>query len=299
MVKSKKKMKRTIKAAIIGAVITGMFGILTVVINHWLSKKDKQNGPPSLVDSKIEMIPIPAGYFLMGSSEEEIEILVNDYKLGDREFFEDETPQRRVYLDSFYISKYEIKNEQYEKFLKDNPDYEIPPYWNKENYNHKNQPVVGISWYDALAYCNWLSEKTQKKYRLPTEAEWERSARGTDGQIFPWGNSLPDIQKANFMNQHNQPLSVKEKPGGISSTGTMNMAGNVWEWCYDWYDENCYKSSLQAKNPINTSEGNEKVVRGGSWNYNAFYLRCAARFKFPPDVKRRDLGFRIVRLPNN
>jgi iron(II)-dependent oxidoreductase len=296
-------MRVTIKAAIIGAVIAGLFAILAVVVGVLLSKPPK---PPELVamlppvDSDMKMVLIAAGGFWMGLSEIEIKQLVNEHPDWKFEWLSNETPQRRVCLDSFYIGKYEITNAQYERMLEDNPDYEEPPYWNHEKFNAPNQPVVGVSWNDAVAYCNWLSEKTKRKYGLPTEAQWEKAARGDDGRTFPWGNTEPDIRKANFMQQVGGTMAVGNKPGGMNPVYvTLDMAGNVAEWCGDWYNEDYYRTSVEAENPSGPLLGNEKVVRGGSWQDGAFFLRCTARNKFSPDTKREIIGFRVARLPSN
>jgi iron(II)-dependent oxidoreductase len=248
------------------------------------------------LDREHEMIFIPCGSFFIGSSETEINLLMNDHPDWRTDWFVEETPQSEITLDSFYISKYEITNKQYRNFLNDNPGYEKSDSWNDENFNGPDQPVVGVSWYDATAYCNWLSEKTNKKYRLPTEAEWEKAARGNDGRIFPWGNEEPGLNRANFMGQNHRTVSVRENIQGISVFGLMHMAGNVSEWCADWYDKNYYQFSNE-RNPEGPANGTRKVVRGGSWQDNTFFIRCASRNSYPPDIKKESLGFRIVREP--
>lgn len=244
---------------------------------------------------EIKMVHIPAGNFLRGTSEAEIAKLVND----QHEMVTDETPQKEIYLDEFYISKYEITNEQYGKFLKDNPDHPKPDYWDVENYNDPDQPVVGVNWNDAVAFCNWLSQKTGENYRIPSEAQWEKAARGTDGRIFPWGYSGPDIKIVNFSQPYGNPKPVGYYPGGMNQDyKTMEMAGNVAEWCNDWYDESYY-SIANKNNSEGPSSGQYKVVRGGSFKDNAFFLRCTARNGYPPDTKKETIGFRIVRIPDN
>jgi sulfatase modifying factor 1 len=248
------------------------------------------------LDRDHEMIFIPPGQFLRGTSESEISQLINNHPDWNPQWLVEETPQREITLDSFYISRYEVTNKQYGNFLNDNPDYERPGYWNDGNFNGPEQPVVGVSWFDAAAYCNWLSEKTKKKYRLPTEAEWEKAARGTDGRFFPWGNEEPDLNKANFAGQLHGTVTVKKNIQGVSAFGLMNTAGNVSEWCADWYDEDYYQLA-NDHNPGGPAQGKRRVVRGGSWQDNTFSLRCAARNSYPPDTKKESLGFRIVRVP--
>ncbi|MGD2087156.1 MAG: formylglycine-generating enzyme family protein [Candidatus Aminicenantes bacterium] len=250
------------------------------------------------LDRAHEMIFIPSGKFFRGTGESEIRQLTNNHPDWNPQWLVEETPQREIILDSFYISKYEVTNKQYGNFLKDNPDYERPGSWNDGNFNGPEQPVVGVSWYDAAAYCNWLSEKTKKKYRLPTEAEWEKAARGTDGRFFPWGNEEPGLNKANFAGQLHGTVSVKKNIQGISAFGLMNMAGNVSEWCADWYDENYYQLT-NDRNPGGPATGKRRVVRGGSWQDNIFFMRTTARNSYPPDTKKESLGFRVVRVPGN
>lgn len=270
-------------------VLTFFFFILSFMISNIYT----QNILLKLV-IEPEMIKIPAGYFSMGSDKKEIEQIIENPTKWECEWFKDEKPQRNVYLDEFYISKYEVTNEEYKKFLNENPEYSKPAYLNVSEFKDPDQPVVGVSWDDAAAYCNWLSEKTKKRYRLPTEAEWEKAARGTDSRIYPWGNSEADNNKANFMNQSKNPKSVKENIQGASPYGLMNMAGNEWEWCSDWYGENYYNTK-ENRNPAGPSSGTRKIVRGGSYKEKAFYLRCAERSSYPPETKNEFIGFRIVR----
>jgi formylglycine-generating enzyme required for sulfatase activity len=144
-------------------------------------------------------------------------------------------------------------------------------------FNSPNQPVVGVSWYDALAFCNWLSETIGAKYLLSTEAQWEKAARGTDGRKYPWGNDEPDTNNANFQSQHLSTLQVGVKSSGANKIyGTMDMARNAAEWCLDSYDEYYYSTSKDTANPMDPLHGDRKVVRGGSWRDNSFSLRCAA-----------------------
>lgn len=255
--------------------------------------------PPPPPPPFIKMVHVPSGTFLRGTNKDQIDELIRICSRWQPEFFKNETPQKEIEVDSFYISKYEITNEQYGKFLNDNPSHEQPAFWYNENFNKPDQPVVGVSWHDAVAYCNWLTEKTNETFRLPTEAEWEKAAQGTDGRFFPWGNEWPTIDRANYIDQHDQPVPVKEKPGGASPFKLMHMAGNVSEWCSDWYDENYYESLMNLKNPKGPQEGEKRVVRGGDWSDNAFYLRCKARVSYPPDTRNQFVGFRIVREAGN
>jgi formylglycine-generating enzyme required for sulfatase activity len=266
-----------------------LFIVLIIIIGQFNNKLPK-----------ITMVCIPEGNFLKGTSDTEIRELLNDHPDWRHEMFRDETPQKEIYLDAFYISKYEITNKQYGKFLKDNPQHPRPGNWNMKNFNDPDQPVVGVSWNDAVAFCNWLSKKTAKNYRLPSEAQWEKAARGTDGGMFPWGDSGPNIQIANYNNPYGNPMPVGYYPRGENLVyGTMEMAGNVAEWCNDWYDERYYIKLENTENPRGPLTGSKKIVRGGSWIDNAFFLRCTARNCYPPGTRREIIGFRIVRIPGN
>lgn len=181
---------------------------------------------------------------------------------------------------------------------------------------YENHPVVEVSWYGAAAYCNWISlidglrpcynSKSWKcdfsadGYRLPTEAEWERAACGTrDQRPFPWGFELPDCEKANCWQDSlgacaGGTAPVGQYPSGCSPDGLYDMAGNVWEWCNDWYDENYYGRSPQ-KDPRGPSQGPYRVLRGGSWYFHSSFIRCANRYANPPSLTSYIIGFRCVR----
>ncbi len=264
-------------------------------------------------DGYGELVYVPAGSFLMGDN-------VGDGELRER-------PVHKVELDSFYMGKYEVTNGQYRKF-RDDPAYDdrklwpngqsMPkdqiPYWIQAN-NHgggtpgsDNYPVIGVNWNGATAYCNWLSAKTGKRYRLPTEAEWEKAARGTDQRRFPWGNTI-DHTYANYVGSQ-QFDTVREvgfydgsQHGDIkthsnaSPYGAFDMAGNLMEWCHDWYSRDYYQIS-PAKNPKGPSTGAYRVVRGGSFFFEAMDSRASARSAAWPSLQSfRMLGFRVAREP--
>ncbi|MEO0166889.1 MAG: formylglycine-generating enzyme family protein [candidate division WOR-3 bacterium] len=238
----------------------------------------------------IILIKIPAGTFTMGSND------------GD----DDEKPVHTVYLDEYYIGKYEVTNAQYKKFCDatgrsypPDPDFTAMP-----NYftNFPDYPVVNVSWEDAKAFCDWAG------LRLPTEAEWEKAARGTDGRKYPWGNEKPGsggFARCNYADkktdypwrdksvndgyQFTSPVGTYER--GVSPYGCYDMAGNVWEWCSDWYDENYYGRSA-INNPQGPSSGEFRVVRGGAWCYGARDMRCANRNSYLPAWSYCDIGFR-------
>ncbi len=219
-----------------------------------------------------ELILIPSGEFLMGSPQDEGR--------------DDEHPQHRVYLDAYYIGKYEVTNKQFAKFVNET-GYNAGGDWKKYyNSGTEDHPVVCVRWYDAKAYCNWA------KLRLPTEAEWEKAARSTDGREYPWGNEW-DSSRCNFNSSGTNP--VGSYSSGASPYGCLDMVGNVCEWCSDWYDRLYYSSSPQS-NPQGTEIGNLRVLRGGSWGINnEDALRAAARLRDYPGLRSSNDGFRVAR----
>ncbi len=219
---------------------------------------------------EIKLVAVPAGTFVMGSRDSE----------GDT----DEHPQHDVYIDAFRIGKTEVTNAQYQKCVdagvcKPNEDY-------GSVFNGPNQPVVGVSWDDAQAFCKWAG------LRLPTEAQWEKAARGIGGREYPWGNEEPNCKKAQYGNCSGKTLAVGSKPAGASPYGALDMAGNAWEWVADWYNGGYYEHS-PVRNPTGPTIGKDRVLRGGSWaNYPIF--RSAGRFKSLPDFKADYIGFRCA-----
>ena len=254
-------------------------------------------------DGYGDYVYVPAGAFKMGDN------------FGDGEARE--RPAHTVELDAFYIAKNEMTNGEWRKF-RDDPGYSdkkfwpngwvVPkdqiPYWTDAR-NHGGgtpdsdmYPVLGVNWDSAVAYCNWLSEKTGKKYRLPTEAEWEKAARGTDQRRYPWGNDI-DLTRANYVGTaaFDTGKPVGSYPGGASPYGVLDMAGNVMEWCSDWYGHDYYSVSAR-KNPKGPDTGAYRVVRGGSFFEEAFDQRAYARSAAWPSLQsHRMLGFRAVREP--
>jgi len=223
--------------------------------------------------------------------------------------FDDEAPAKLIYLSSYYMDKFEVSNSKYTEFLKAT-DHPAPAYWDHHKLNQPNQPVTGVNWFDANFYCHWANK------RLPTEAEWEKAARGPAGSIYPWGNNL-DYSKANFAKgktgeKHITAL-VDSHQEGKSYYGIYNMAGNVFEWVQDWYDPNYYKDSKNVRNPqgpkiglkfgsFNTFEernitGKKKVIRGGSWFAPASSITTTHRFWNDPmnNSYGVGLGFRCAR----
>ena len=228
-------------------------------------KKNEQDGK--------EMMLVPAGEFLMGGTD------------ADKDAQPNEKPQHTVYLDAYYVSREPVTNAEYKKFKS---SWDIPK--GKENH-----PVVNVSWDDAVAYCEWAGG------RLPTEAEWEKAASWDEAKkikrVYPWGDTF-DKNKCNSQESgigDTTPVG-KYSPHGDSFYGVSDMAGNVWEWCADWFDANYYASSPR-ENPQGAATGQYRVLRGGSFSNEASNVRCARRLRYPPDNRFPDIGFRVVAAP--
>lgn len=222
----------------------------------------------------MTLIYIPEGEFIMGSDNQ------------DPDAAEDEKPQHKVYLDAYWIDKTEVTNGMYNQCL-DAGVCTLPVLPSQEFFNEPNQPVQGLAWTQAVDYCEWVGR------RLPTEAEWEKAARGTDARLFPWGNTLLDEDTANYDFLFNQFMDVGSFPSGASPYGVMDMAGNVWEWTSDWYSEDYYLNS-PYENPTGPESGNIKSIRGGAWNTVLRAIRVTNRhWAFPgrDDI----LGFRCAK----
>ncbi|GKS56576.1 hypothetical protein YTPLAS18_01030 [Nitrospira sp.] len=200
--------------------------------------------------------------------------------------FDDEGPAHMVMLDPYLMDKYEVSNKQFGEFMKVT-QHQAPAYWDDPRLNKPEQPVVGVNWHDAMSYCEWKSK------RLPTEAEWEKAARGPAGFVYPWGNEF-DPSKANYGKQRDGTMPVDSYPEGASYYGVHNMAGNVFEWVSDWYDPQWYGRLVTSVNPRGPSEpiwlggtgtyvdrltvGEKRVIRGGSWIAPEATLRTTHRF---------------------
>jgi formylglycine-generating enzyme required for sulfatase activity len=183
-----------------------------------------------------QMVRIPAGKFLMGTREEDVDAIAKKYGI-ERERIEREVPQRKMFLEEFEIGKYPVTNFEYRAFVQD-IGHKPPRHWEGDQYPEElgDPPVVNVSWHDAMAYCEWLSEKTGKSYRLPSEAEREKAARGTDAREWPWGNEGADSKCNTWEGGPNTTTPVSQySPYSDSPYGVADMAGNVWEWCADWF----------------------------------------------------------------
>ncbi|MCS6993603.1 MAG: formylglycine-generating enzyme family protein, partial [Anaerolineales bacterium] len=222
----------------------------------------------------MEMVYVPAGEFRMGRETGYI----------------DERPVHPVYLDAFWIDRTEVTNAMYAQCVQQGackPPMEFSSYSRRPNYyddpEYANYPVINVSWYQAAAYCEWAGA------RLPTEAEWEKAARGTDGRTYPWGNGSPSCFSVNYSWCVGDTSAVGLYPAGASPYGALDMAGNVWEWVADWYDR------YPGNNDENSDYGTQyRVLRGGSWSGMGRFIRAAFRGRGKPDYWNYVIGFRCA-----
>jgi sulfatase modifying factor 1 len=235
-----------------------------------------------MVDADV--VTIPAGVFLMGCESGEF---------GNR----NERPAHRVDVDAFAIARLPITRRQYACFL-DATDRPPPPHWDDARFAAPEQPAVGTNWFDAVDFCAWMAGRTGAPYRLPTEAEREKAARGgVEGLNYPWGNDLPDRVEG-WMDDPRYKGDDFDRPDPVGQDpangfGLHNMADLIHEWCADWYDADYYAHS-PAANPLGPSDGVRRASRGGSWRHQVKVTRCAARSSIPPDRHFTDYGFRLA-----
>ncbi len=239
------------------------------------------------------MVYVPAGEFLMGSAD------------SDKRASTHERPQHTVDLPAFWIDRTEVTNAQYRKFVEaggyTQPDYwtdagwawkELwnvvqPRCWNNDGHNQPEQPVACVSWYEADAYARWAGGL------LPSEAEWEKTARGTDGRFYPWGNQEPDPQRINFNRNVGRPSPVGSYPAGVSPYGALDMAGNVWEWTRTVYQPYPYVPT-DGREDLAAPDRASRVLRGGSWGEGAGWVRSAYRYHSDPRYPDLTVGFRVA-----
>jgi formylglycine-generating enzyme required for sulfatase activity len=229
-----------------------------------------------------EMVLIPSGEFLMGSEE----------SIGRP----DEQPRHKVYLDAFYFDRFEVTGKDFEKYLTQNPKQHptITGWWDRKvRPDMQNRPVFGLSWKRCNDYCEWRGK------RLATEAEWERVASGLQGRKYPWGNIHPDKKRANFNRCCfiMKGLSIDvvgSYNSGATPNGIYDLAGNIAEWVYDWYDKNYYKNSVYV-NPRGPENGVNHVIRGGAWNSLSGYLRSSTRYGYDDAKDFYGIGCRCAK----
>ncbi len=244
-----------------------------------------------------QMLPIPAGRFLMGSTPEQAQRAIQDG--ANKDWVEWEQPRHTVELSEYWIGKYPVTNQQYQAYVQEGG--KAPQGWDGDQFpqGKDSHPVVNVSWDDATAYCQWLSEKTKKAYRLPSEAEWEKAARGEDGRIWSWGNEFGEKHANTAELGLNDTTPVGQySPQGDSPYGCADTIGNVWEWCQDWFDEKEYRNRKDGiLNPSGPKQGQNRVLRGGSFLYNRGYARCAYRSWDGPPSLYWVSGFRVAASP--
>jgi sulfatase modifying factor 1 len=222
----------------------------------------------------------------------QIEIAPGWFCMGSDAGQEVEAPVHRVWVDGFAMAATQVTVAEYARFLAASGSMP-PPYWDDANFSHPQQPIVAVSWFDAVAYCAWLSAATGSHYRLPAEAEWERAARGgAEGRMFPWGDDPPMSRPDYHARWKDGPEQVGQSEP--NAYGLFEMCENVHEWCSDWFAADYYGSSLD-RNPQGPETGTRKASRGGSWRHQIKISRCSARSSIPPEFKYADYGFRVVR----
>jgi formylglycine-generating enzyme required for sulfatase activity len=265
------------------------------VTREWTSEGKKIAAERVKLPAHDEMVRVPEGPFLMGST-----------KKADRNAYSAEMPQRKVYVDAYDIDKFEVTTVQFLKFvLATKRDPLIDWQYDGGNFQEEmaNHPVMHVSWFDADAYCKWAGK------RLPTEAEWEKAARGEDGRIYPWGNQPAGLSRSNFGRTglsgpvRDRPerlllyppiISVDKYDNGVSPYGVFQMAGNVSEWVADWYEPKYY-ATAPDKNPKGPETGTQRAFRGGGWIDSTPAVRVAQRNGTDPNTKMNWMGFRCAR----
>jgi iron(II)-dependent oxidoreductase len=262
---------------------------------EWTPEGKKLAAERAKLPARDEMVPIPAGPFLMGSD-----------KKADRLAYPTEMPQRKVYLDAYEIDKFEVTTVQFLRFvLATNRPPLIDWRYDGGNFQESmaSHPVMHVSWFDADEYCRWAGK------RLPTEAEWEKAARGGDGRIYPWGNQPAGLSRSNFgrvglsgpvrdrperLMLYPPIISVDKYENALSPYGLYQMVGNVAEWVADWYDKDYYKTAPE-KNPKGPEKGTQRGFRGGGWIDSTPTVRAAQRNGTDPNTRMNWLGFRCAR----
>ena len=221
--------------------------------------------------------------------------------MGSETGRDEERPVHRVYVDAFEMASLQVRNRDYAAFLTAT-GHAPPKHWRDADLNQPEQPVVAVSWHAAARYCEWISSMTGRPYRLPTEAEWERAARGgREGFAYPWGDEHPNdwpeyVERWGKIGERDSrirgPLPVGR--GTPNALGLFDMSENVHEWCADWFSRDYYARSPE-RNPRGPEMGERRASRGGSWRHQIKVSRSAARASIPPEFEYADYGFRVVR----
>jgi formylglycine-generating enzyme required for sulfatase activity len=222
------------------------------------------------------MAHVPEGWFWMGT------------ETG----LDCERPRHRVWVDGFEMAVCQVTNREYARFLEATGQRPMP-HMTDPNFNRPEQPVVAVSWFEAAAYCEWLSEATGRRYRLPTEAEWERAARGgADDKLYPWGDEPPESRPGYGLRWKTGPEPVGRSE--LNAYGLHEMCENVHEWCSDWFDPLYYQHSPE-RSPQGPETGTRRASRGGSWRHHVKNSKCYTRSSIPPEFQYADYGFRVLR----
>ena len=235
-------------------------------------------------------------------------VLAGPFQMGSNDY-SDEQPVHTMSVEAFWLGKTPVTNAQFRPFV-ESDGYTNQAFWtnagwqwrtsNKitqpgdKQWNTPQHPVVGVSWYEAMAYVAWLVQATGQSIRLPTEAEWEKGARGTDGRKYPWGNEAPRINRCNFKNNEGQTTPVGKYPDSASPYGALDMAGNVWEWTTTKW----IRSYEDYANLVDNDKAGDatRTLRGGAWGDNANLVRSTYRFWYGPHFRNDNVGFRVVML---
>ena len=302
--------------------------LASVLLAPSLFAQTKAVGPgtPHQIGKGLDtMVLVPAGSFLRGSTAEQAQQEYEESKKkfidATKEWFDREVPQRRVYLDAFYIDKYPVTNVRFSRFVvatshrteaekggggwvwdgskrkweaKSDASWKSPTGGDSSYRNRLRHPVVQVSWKDARSYCRWAGK------RLPTEAEWEKAARGVNGRKYPWGNDWADGSKVIWNKNSRGKTHPVDRTYNThrSPYGAVDMSGNVWQWVGDWYGKNYYANAPE-RNPKGPSSGSGRVLRGGSWlNDGASYFRAANRANGHPASRDARISFRCAKASN-
>ena len=225
---------------------------------------------PIILDA-MELVEVTAGWFWMGWDEG----------------LPGERPHHRVWLDAFAVARAPVTNAEYARFL-EAADAPAPPWWENPRFNDPAQPAVGVHWFEAALYCDWLSGERGRRCRLPSEAEWEKAARGgLENMRYPWGRERP------VMASFDKPPKGADTPA--NPLGLVALSGVCHEWCLDWADDGYYAASPE-RNPKGPPHGTRRASRGGAWRHQDPWSPVAHRSSLPPDLRYSDYGFRVVRV---
>ena len=265
------RLQRERRASLLRRIAAGLAALALLAGAAWYALVAREQGG-QVGEDGVPLMLVPAGKFVMGDDEV--------------------TVRREAYIDAFYIDQYEVTVARYEKFLHATGGANPPELWDTVNLTkHGELPVIGVDWHDADAYCRWAGR------RLPTAAEWEKAARGTDERTYAWGNNTPTLDLANHQNSSPEAYDgltpVGSHPAGRSPYGADDMTGNVAEWVSDWYSDG--PSRFDPRNPRGPETGYQRIIRGGGRYDGAENLTLARRFFAQPELRATDVGFRCAK----